>query len=171
MDESIPDVTDRRALRDEVEAFFVSEAELLDDWQLTRWLELFSSDAKYLVHPLDYPSGEAPADALFLVSDDRHRLESRVEQLCGKTSWAENPRSRTRRLVTNFRAEPAPDQLVKARANFAVWRFKNDCSDVYVGRYDYLLERADGGRLRIRERHVRLDLESLRPQGKLSFIL
>ena len=156
-------------LLSEVTALFVTEARLLDDWKLNEWMTLLATDVRYLIHPLDFRDG-APSDALFLVSDDRARLTSRVEQLNGKTSWAENPRSRTRRLVSNFQVESADAGQIRARANFAVWRFKNDHSDVYVGRYENILVREDG-QLRIRERSVRLDLEALRPHGKLSFIL
>jgi p-cumate 2,3-dioxygenase beta subunit len=42
--------------------------------------------------------------------------------------------------------------------------------DTYVGRYEYVLERRDGG-LKIRERKAILDLEALQPSGKLSIIL
>jgi 3-phenylpropionate/cinnamic acid dioxygenase small subunit len=42
--------------------------------------------------------------------------------------------------------------------------------DTYVGHYDYKLARI-GNELRIRERRAILDNESLRPQGKISFIL
>jgi hypothetical protein len=39
-----------------------------------------------------------------------------------------------------------------------------------VGRYRYVLARVEG-LLRIRERRAILDMETLRPHGKLSFIL
>lgn len=133
------------------------------------WLTLLADDVRYLVYPLDYRDAP-PADALFLVSDDRARLTSRVDQLNGKTTWAENPRSRTRRFLSNFEVESTGDDQIRARANFAVWRFKNDLTDVYVGRYENVLV-YENGQLRIRERSVRLDLEALRPHGKLSFIL
>ncbi len=164
--ENAPSMADLTA---EVAEFFHLEAELLDDWRLDEWLGLLDTDISYLVHPLDVRQDD-PSKALFLVSDDRARVESRVAQLLGRTAWAENPRSRTRRLVTNVRAGLEPDGAVRGDANFAVYRFKNDQSDVYIGRYRYLLVRTEVG-LRLKERSVILDLEALRPQGKLSFIL
>ena len=72
--------------------------------------------------------------------------------------------------MTNFRIlEAGPDNVV-ATANFAVWRFQHDATDVYVGRYVNVLVRGPAGLL-FRERRVVLDLETLRPHGKLSFIL
>ena len=93
-----------------------------------------------------------------------------IRQLLGGTTWAENPRSRTRRLVTNFRILDQSADSVTATANFAVWRFQHDATDIYVGRYVDVLARRDADLL-FRERRVILDLETLRPHGKLSFIL
>ena len=59
---------------------------------------------------------------------------------------------------------------VMATANFAVWRFQYEATDVYVGRYVNVLVRGPAG-LMVQERRVILDLETLRPHGKLSFIL
>ncbi len=62
------------------------------------------------------------------------------------------------------------DDWVKVTANFAVWRFQHEATDCYVGRYVHVLVRSASG-LMFRERRAILDLESLRPHGKLSFIL
>jgi len=153
----------------EIERFFVDEAALLDEWRLEEWLALFTEDGRYLIPPLDAPEADHRT-ALFLVADDRRNLASRVRQLLGGSTWAENPRSRTRRLVTNFRILEDGTDGVRTTANFAVWRFQHDATDVYVGRYTNVLVRGPTGLL-FRERRVILDLETLRPHGKLSFIL
>lgn len=153
----------------EVERFLVDEATLLDEWRLEEWLALFAEDGRYLVPSLDAP-GSDHRTALFLVADDRRNLASRVHQLLGRSTWAENPRSRTRRLVTNFRILEAAGDSATATANFAVWRFQHEATDVYVGRYVDVLARGPSG-LVFRERRAILDLETLRPHGKLSFIL
>ena len=153
----------------EIERFLVDEAALLDQWRLEEWLALFAEDGRYLVPPLDAPDADHQT-TLFLIADDRRNLASRVRQLLGGTTWAENPRSRTRRLVTNFRVLEQGSESVTATANFAVWRFQHDATDIYVGRYINILVRGPAGPL-FRERRVVLDLETLRPHGKLSFIL
>ena len=153
----------------EIEEFLVYEAALLDEWRLEEWLELMAPDARYLVPPLDMPEADHH-DTLFLIADDRRTLASRVRQLLSGTTWAENPRSRTRRLVTNVRLLAAGDDEARATANFAVWRFQHEQADVYVGRYVHILVRGTAGLL-FRERRAVLDLETLRPHGKLSFIL
>lgn len=153
----------------EVDRLLVREARLLDEWKLTEWLELMTPDSRYLVPSLDSPESE-PETALFLVSDSYAMLKSRVGQLLGRTAWAENPRSRTRRLVSNIEILDIAADTATVTANFAAWRFQAGQTDVYVGRYRYILTRLDG-QLRIRERRAILDMETLRPHGKLSFIL
>lgn len=103
----------------EIERFFVDEAALLEEW-----LTLFAQEGRYLVPSLDQPPSDHRT-ALFLVADDRRTLASRVRQLLGGQTWAENPRSRTRRLVTNFRILDESTDSVTATANFAVWRFQH----------------------------------------------
>jgi p-cumate 2,3-dioxygenase beta subunit len=61
-------------------------------------------------------------------------------------------------------------ETVRVTANFAVYRVRMEQLDTYVGRYEYALVWRDG-QLKIRERRAILDLESLRPQGKVSIIL
>src|SRR5258708_37471863 len=118
----------------EIERFLIEEAALLDEWRLEEWLALMAEESRYLVPPLDAPDADH-RDTLFLIADDRRSLASRVRQLLSGTTWAENPRSRTRRLITNVRLLTAEGGEARATANFAVWRFQHDHTDVYVGRY------------------------------------
>jgi len=155
--------------RAEVEEFLYEEAALLDAWRLREWLGLLTDDATYEVPSTDMPDGDART-TLFLVADNRERLRSRVNQLLGKTAWAENPRSRTRRLITNVRVLDADGDTIRVTANFVVYRMRVEQVDTYVGRYEYTLVRHDGA-LRIRRRRAILDLEALRPHGKISIIL
>jgi p-cumate 2,3-dioxygenase beta subunit len=155
--------------RSEVEDFLYREAALLDEWQLEEWLTLLTDDASYQVPPTDSPEGD-PRTTLFFIADDAFRIRSRVKQLLGKSAWAENPHSRTRRLISNVRILGTDGTNILVTANFAVYRMRNEQVDSYIGRYQYKLVR-EGTELKIRERRAILDNESLRPQGKISFIL
>lgn len=155
--------------RNEAEEFLFEEAALLDEWRLKEWLELMAPDAVYLIPALDAPQAEA-AHSLYMVADDRKRLESRISQLLGRNNWSENPHSRTRRLVSNVRVVAVHEAEAEITANFAIWRFRNGASDNFVGRYAYRVVR-EGNRFLIRERKAVLDMEALRPQGKISFII
>lgn len=157
------------ALRTVVEDFLFAEADLLDDWNLREWLTLFADDGRYLVPTTDAPDAD-PARDLFLVSDDRFLLEHRVTGLLTRSAHAEYPHSRTRRLITNVRAGRRNDSRLWATANFAIYRIRLDTVDCYVGRYHLVLDEGPEG-LRFVERRAVLDLESLRPQGKVSIIL
>ncbi len=156
-------------VRLEVEDFLYREAELLDRWDLDGWLELFTPEGDYLIPPLDGAEGD-PGIALHLVADDPVRLHSRVHQLLARSAWAENPKSRTRRLVTNVRAVERDGGPVHVRANFVVHRFTQHAHDSYVGEYDHELVRTLAG-LRFARRTARLDHTTLRPHGKVSVII
>ncbi len=155
--------------REQIEDFLYAEAALLDEWRLQEWLELLTEDVTYSVPATDVPEGDAK-NTLFLVADDAIRVHSRVKQLLGKSAWAENPRSRTRRLISNVRIRKTNGETIRVTANFIVYRMRMDQVDTYVGRYEYTLVQRDG-QLKIRERKAILDLEALRPQGKVSIIL
>jgi p-cumate 2,3-dioxygenase subunit beta len=159
----------RSALKQEVEDFLFEEADLLDTWRLHEWLDLFSGAARYLVPATDLPDGD-PGNDLFLVQDDRFLLEQRVNSLLTRAAHAEYPHSTTRRLVANVQAGMDEDGNVTVSANFAIYRSRNGAFDTFVGHYRHLLER-DGGRLRFLVRKSVLDLDALRPQGKVSIIL
>lgn len=156
-------------LRQEIEDFLFAEAALLDDWRLDEWLALLTDDVTYIVPATDARDAD-PSTTLSIISDDAKRLRARAEQLLGKHAWAENPPSRTRRLITNVRIRRADTTTVEATANFAVHRFRGDVAETFVGRYEYtFVRRAEG--LKIQIRKAILDLEALRPHGKLSIIL
>lgn len=155
--------------RDTIETFLYREAALLDAWKLAQWLELFTPEAEYLVPPLD-ARDLPPEQALYLVADDHARLSSRVKQMLKGNAHAEDPRSRTRRAVTNVLFEERPDGSIAVEANFIIHRVRRELLDVYMGRYDHVLVIRDGA-LRFRMRRSILDLEALRPQGKISIIL
>jgi p-cumate 2,3-dioxygenase subunit beta len=155
--------------RPEVEDLLYREAALLDEWRLEEWLELLTDDAVYQVPSTDAPEGDE-RNTLYIIADDAARIRSRVKQLVGRSAWAENPHSRTRRIISNVRVPGADGDRILVTANFAVFRMRYETVDTYVGRYDYRLSRF-GTELKIRERRAILDNEALRPHGKISFIL
>src|SRR5580700_9515075 len=107
--------------RQEVEDLFYREAALLDEWRLEEWLDMLTDDAIYQVPSTDAPEGDA-RNVLYIIADDAVRIESRVKQLLGKSAWAENPRSRTRRIITNVRVSGADGERILVTANFTVYR-------------------------------------------------
>ncbi|MGE5538652.1 MAG: aromatic-ring-hydroxylating dioxygenase subunit beta [Gemmatimonas sp.] len=157
------------ATRAEVEDFLFLEADLLDNWRLDEWLGLFAEDGRYEIPATDLPDGD-PARHLFIIADSMAVLRGRVQRLKSVAAYSESPRSRTRRIVGNVRLLGAEGDALRATANFIVQRVKNDNADSYCGRYDLLLRTTADGLRFVRRRAV-LDLDALRPQGRISFIL
>jgi len=156
--------------RTQVEDFLFQEADLIDEWRLPEWLALFTEDAHYYVPSTDVAPDASPDNNLFYIADDRFRLGERVARLMKRTAHAEFPRSKVRHLVSNVRLDSASDKEVRARASFVAYRTKDGITDQYIGSYRYRLMTSNGG-FRISEKRCILDMDGLRPQGRVSIIL
>jgi p-cumate 2,3-dioxygenase beta subunit len=155
--------------RQEIEDFLYADADLLDSFKLEEWLGQFLPNSHYLVPSLDVPTASGQ-DSLYLVMDDLPRLSSRVHQYLGRSMWVENPPARTRRMISNVRINATTDTQIHVSANFVVYRIRNEVVDAYIGRYEHILVPTAEG-FRFLERKAVLDLEALRPFGKVSIIL
>lgn len=153
----------------DVTSFLLNEADMLDEWRLDEWLALFDSCGRYTVAPLQNNNAE-PSEALYLVSDDYARLRVRVTHLLGGTAWAELPRSRTRRLITNVRLMDVEPTKITAKANFVVYQFRNSESWEFVGTSQYKLALVED-KLSILHRAIRLDHETMNSHRRLSIIV
>jgi p-cumate 2,3-dioxygenase subunit beta len=165
-------LTESLLLRLQVEDFLYREAALLDQWQLKEWLQLFAPQSRYEVAPTgdDEAATLDASAALFLVADDRERLEQRVLRLLKPAAHAEYPHSRVRRLYSNVRIISNTPEEIEATANFVAFRTKRNITATYMGWQRYLLVR-DGEDFLIRLKRNILDLDGLIPQGKVSVIL
>jgi p-cumate 2,3-dioxygenase beta subunit len=155
--------------RAEVEDFLYDEADVLDNWRYDDWLALFEEGARYEIPTTDY-QGWSPHESGSFVDDDWDLLQARVKRLKSRKAHAENPHSRTQRLISNVRVFPQSDGSIRVTASFAVYRARDGHFDTYVGRYDHLLVVTSAG-LRFRRRRSILGHEELPPGARLSFIL
>ena len=156
--------------RADVEDFLFREAELLDEWRLPEWLALFTDDARYLVPSTDLSQDASPDNNLFYIADDRFRLGERVARLMKRTAHSEYPRSKTRHLVSNVRIRNRTPDAIEVGTAFVTYRTKDGVTDTFIGSSRYqLVPSADG--LKIREKRCHLDLDGLRPQGRVSILL
>jgi len=165
-------MTDAIPSRATVEEFLYHEVELLDDWKLLEWSELFTDDAHYDIASLDAdkPLEASPATSLFVLSDDKLRIVSRARRLLKKTAHAEYPHSKTRHLTSNVRIGKVNGNEFAVRANFVVYRTKGDRTVQFMGEAHYLLVNGADG-LRIKHKRCNLDLNTLADQGRLTVIL
>jgi p-cumate 2,3-dioxygenase beta subunit len=155
----------------DVEDFLFHEAELLDSWRLPEWAELYSDDARYEITSLSAtdPLHADPSKSIFIVADDKERLNLRASRLMKKTAHCEFPHSKTRHMISNVRVVEDGD-AVRTKANFVTYRTKSGRTSRYMGEAHYLLEPVNGG-FRIKHKRCVLDLDTLYDQGRLTILL
>jgi 3-phenylpropionate/cinnamic acid dioxygenase small subunit len=159
--EAIVDVEVARAC----ERFLYQEAELLDDNRVREWLELLTEDIRYEI-PVrmtrERSATSVFSEQAFHMLDDYGTLRTRVERLDTEYAWAEDPPSRTRRLVTNVRVSEADRPREHAvRSNVLIYRGRyEDLGDLVVGERHDVLRQTDAG-LRLAARTVLLDQTTL----------
>ena len=156
-----------------VEQFLFREADLLDRWQLDEWLSLYSEDARYEVAPTGeaHPETLSPETSLFIIADNRYRLEQRVLRLQKPSAWVESPHSRTRHLYGNVRIVAESGDELSVQANLIVWRTSRNVTTQYPGHAVYTLLKDKSSGYRIRHKRVILDLDALVPQGRVGLLL
>ncbi|MFE7392403.1 aromatic-ring-hydroxylating dioxygenase subunit beta [Streptomyces sp. NPDC057582] len=160
----------RTVTRQDVEDFLYTEADILDRWDYDGWLALFEPGARFEIPTTDYRPGWSPHESGSFVDDDWDLLLARVKRLKSRKAHAENPHSRTHRLVSNVRLSEGTEDSFKVAASFVVHRARDGHFDAYVGWYDHLLVPTEDG-LRFRLRRSVLGHESLAAGARLSFIL
>jgi 3-phenylpropionate/trans-cinnamate dioxygenase subunit beta len=154
-----------RDLQHEIEQFLYAEADLLDERRFDEWLSLFADDLRYLMP--NRPSqverdrrGYSWGKEGFAFFDDTlASMRMRVRRLQTGAAWAEEPPSRTRRLLSCIRLLSLPGDEVECRVNFCVYRSRRERDeDFFVGSRRDRLARADNGYgWLIHEREIRLD--------------
>jgi p-cumate 2,3-dioxygenase beta subunit len=163
-------VSSQQASRAEVEDFLYYEAQLLDAWKLEEWRDLFTADGHYIVPSTDNRDGDMHMD-LALIDDDAEGLRGRIQRLMSTYAHIENPRSHTRRIVSNVRVWDRVDGDLGARCSVVVYRSRVPGTTSYVADVHYLLKRDDDS-FRIVFKHAMLDHHTLRDVGGvLSIIL
>jgi 3-phenylpropionate/cinnamic acid dioxygenase small subunit len=152
--------------RERATAFLFDEAEYLDDNRLDRWLELLHPDLDYEI-PVrvtrERSAGAGFVTGAYHMKETYASLQQRVARLSGDFAWAEDPPSRTRRIVGNVRAIPdGPSGELAVKSNTLLFRSRYDLVDYQLLAY----ERVDrvvvtDGILRLLRRRVHLDHTTL----------
>ncbi len=153
----------RMLLTFEVEQFLIHEGALLDEKKLEEWLALLTEDIHYWM-PLRRTTTAREIDkeftqpgAMALFDDDLRTLQLRVQRLSVGRAWAEDPPSRTRRLITNVRVLSTNGDEILTTCNFLLYRTRLASEeDSWIGRREDLLRRVDG-ELRLARRHIFLE--------------
>lgn len=140
-----------QSLVEEIEQFLYREARLLDERRYTEWLDLFTDDVRYwmpLVSTRDRGSREiANERELAYFDDNKQTLTLRVRRLYTGLAFAEEPPSRTRRIIANVevRVGSSPNELI-VNSNFIVYRTRLESdTELFVGRREDTLQRLGDG--------------------------
>jgi benzoate/toluate 1,2-dioxygenase beta subunit len=143
----------------EVEQFLYAEADLLDRRDFPGWLRLFTEDSIYWI-----PNGSDdldPSRSVSIVYDDFARLSERVWRFEGGLAYAQQPQSRTARIVSNVQVtaveESASEEscLLHVQAKSLIAEFRRGTQMTHAGRSVYQLVRT-GNEIRIRQKKVEL---------------
>ena len=143
-------------LKEDVEEFLYAEAEILDQRKFREWLDLLAEDIVYSM-PLrrnvrfgehaEHENTRAGKDICWF-DEDKWTLSKRVEQLMTGIHWAEEPLSRTTRIVSNVQllevhpSVEAPAEI-KVRSRFLIERHRVDYeAELFVGTRADLLRKA-----------------------------
>ena len=152
----------------EIEDFFHNEADLLDEREYDRWLDLLTEDVVYWMpmrKNVSYANRHNDITAENDVAwfhDDKETLRKRVKQIQTGVHWADEPISRVSHLITNIRlTEPISrlDEHAKAttKCRFIVYRNRLETeTDFLLGRREDTLTRVHGA-LKIVRRKIILD--------------
>ena len=161
---------DHRQIQYEVERFLYDEAALLDEFRLHEWVELFTDDVRYWMPVVETvaesPSPEvAERTMMAIYDDDKPFLKRRVSRLDTGLAHSEQPRSRTRHMISNVRIKDVQngnDEItLTALSNFIVFQSRFESSDhFFVGRREDRLQKK-GGQWKIAKRRIWLDQELL----------
>ncbi len=164
-------------LQYEVEQFLYLEAEILDHRQFHEWLDLFTEDTHYWMPIRSTRLRGDEANELTkewensYFDDDKRMLAQRVAKFDTGFSWAEDPPSRTRHMVTNVRIrDGAGTDEMTVTCNFIVYRTRMATDeDLWIGEREDRLRKIDG-HWRIAGRKIFLDQTVLRSKNLSSFL-
>jgi 3-phenylpropionate/cinnamic acid dioxygenase small subunit len=152
----------------EIEDFFYTEADLLDERKYDQWLDLLTEDIVYWMpmrKNVSYANRDQDITAENDVAwfhDDKDTLRKRVKQIQTGLHWADEPISRVSHVITNIRlAEPisalAEGAKATTKCRFIVYRNRLESeTDFLLGRREDTLTRVSG-ELKLARRKIILD--------------
>jgi benzoate/toluate 1,2-dioxygenase subunit beta len=128
--------------RTDAEDLLYREARILDERRYREWLEMFADGATYWI-PCN-GDGTDPNREISLVFDDLKRLNDRVGRLESGLAHAQNPASRTKRLISNVQIEDAVENEVTILSGFILYELRRSKERIFAGRYEHRLRRIGG---------------------------
>ncbi|HEV8713339.1 MAG TPA: aromatic-ring-hydroxylating dioxygenase subunit beta [Candidatus Binatia bacterium] len=139
--------------RHQIENFLYREARLMDEHAYDEWLSLWAEDMLYWV-----PCNEDDIDPqrhVSIIYDNRPSLEDRIERLKSGAAYAQEPKSRLRRVVSNVEIEEGENGEITVYSNFNLTELRRSRQDTFAGRTIHKL-RPQGASFKIAYKKVLL---------------
>jgi len=118
--------------RHQIENFLYREARLMDEHAYDEWLALWAEEALYWV-PCNADDID-PQRHVSIIYDNRPSLEDRIERLKSGVAYAQEPRSRLRRVVSNVEIEEGENGEITVYSNFNLTELRRSRQDTFAGR-------------------------------------
>ena len=145
--------------------FVYREAELLDERQYERWLDLFTEDGRYWI-----PAQTRQTDARLQVSlmlEDRLLLKARIARLGGDRTFSQQPESRGQHVLQRPTVTAMDHErgVYALRTRYLYVEARGATHETFACTASHLLARTREG-LKMREKRVDL----LNPEAPLSMV-
>ena len=148
----------------EIVTFLYEEAMLLDNLRLEEWGERLATDLVYTA-PLRHTRWGVDHEKSYIRTvqhfhDNYRSILGRIMRLTGKSAWAEDPPSRTRRLITNVLVQQGASENEYAVTSYLMMtrsRFSDEHVDVISCERRDVIRREDSGELKLARREALLD--------------
>jgi 3-phenylpropionate/cinnamic acid dioxygenase small subunit len=119
--------------------FLLNEAEILDAGDYKEWLNCLTDDVIYQI-PVrvtrERNAATSFSNTAWHMNEDRASLEMRIARTYTEYNWSEDPASRTRHFLTNFRLAEASSEgentEVKLKSNLLLYRSKFDQTSYHL---------------------------------------
>lgn len=118
--------------RHHIENFLYREARLMDENAYDDWLALWADDALYWVPAND--DDIDPQRHVSIVYEDKTRLEDRIARLKSGAAYAQDPKSRLRRVIANIEIEEGDNGEVTVYSNFNLTELRRSQQRTFAGR-------------------------------------
>jgi len=123
--------------RHTIERFLYREARLMDAHAYDEWLALWTDEALYWV-----PCNEDDFDPerhISIVYENKGRLEDRIARLKSGAAYAQDPKSRLSRIVSNVEIEDESGTETIVHSTFNVTALRRGRIDIFAGRATHKL--------------------------------
>jgi 3-phenylpropionate/cinnamic acid dioxygenase small subunit len=145
---AVSTVENHGAIRDEVEAFVLGEAKLLDERRFRDWMGLFTPEGTYWVPAV--VGQTSPFNQASLFYDDHDLMTTRVNRLEHSKIHIQSPKSHTLHHVGRVLVEAADEKTGEylATSTLIMVESRADSQRFFAGRQYHRLRRdADGFRI------------------------